>query len=119
PSYRCGFNDGRDRFDAAFAAWEIDAESRSLAHLAVYPDVAAALLHDAKHGREPEARPPLLLLGGEEGLENVLLRRRVHAGSRVGDREHDVATGNDPVVNSRVFGVELGVGRFHGDLAAC
>ena len=46
---------------------------------AVDPDVAAALLDDSVDGGQTQARALAALLGGEERLEDVLPRVRVHA----------------------------------------
>src|SRR5437773_12281627 len=50
---------------------EIDLERRPLPRLAVHPDMAIALLHDAVHGGETEAGALARFLGGEERLEDV------------------------------------------------
>src|SRR5207244_8697286 len=49
---------------------QIDLEARAVPELAVEPDVAAALLHHAVHGRETEARALTHRLGREKGLED-------------------------------------------------
>src|SRR3989454_791412 len=66
-------------------AGEVDLERRPVAGFAVHPDVAVALFHDAVHRSETEPGSFALLLGGEEGLEDVALRLGVHAGARVGN----------------------------------
>src|SRR3972149_585884 len=57
---------------------QVDLEGRAVAGLAVDPDVALALLHDAVDGREAEAGALRLALRREEGLEDARLRLGVH-----------------------------------------
>src|SRR5207244_11264791 len=64
---------------------QIDLEARAVPELAVEPDVAAALLHHAVHGRETEARALTHRLGREKGLEDPGVGLRVHAGPVVRD----------------------------------
>src|ERR687892_1742453 len=75
---------------------KVDLEGRPLARLAVDPDEAAALLDDPVHGGEPESGPLSDLLRGEERLERVRLRLRVHAAARVAHLEYDVGPGPHP-----------------------
>src|SRR2546426_11168583 len=65
-------------------SWQVDLERGPLPRLAVHPDVAAALLHDAVHGREPEARALAEFLGGEERLEQTRPFPAVHTHTPVG-----------------------------------
>jgi hypothetical protein len=74
---------------------EVHAERRAAAGRAVDLDAAAALRDDAVHRREPEPRALAEALRGEERLEDTGARRGVHARSRVGDRELDVAARRD------------------------
>ena len=65
-----------------------------------------------------EARPFAHLLGGEERLEQVLLRFLVHAASGVADGEEDVGAGPNPRVGLGVLGIRqesdvLGTGLLH------
>ncbi len=58
---------------------EVDLERRALAEFAVDRDTAAVLLHDAVDRRQAESGAAALVLGGEEGLEEVRLCLGVHA----------------------------------------
>ena len=62
-------------------------EGRPLARPARDVDAAAVLLDDAVDDREAEPGAPAKLLGGEEGLEDLLERLLVHPDPRVGERE--------------------------------
>ena len=62
--------------DGRIGLREIDLDGRPLAELAVDPDGAAALPHDAEHRGETEPGAFPLLLGGEERLEDPLARAR-------------------------------------------
>jgi hypothetical protein len=57
-------------------------------------------LDGAVHGREPEPRALAERLGGEEGLEQALLRRLVHAQPVVGHADLDVLPGGSPLRGS-------------------
>ena len=57
--------------------------------LAFYEDVSSTLLDDAVDGGETEPSPPGSL-GGEEGLEDVGPRIRVHAAAGVAHHQHHV-----------------------------
>src|SRR5262249_58631089 len=58
---------------------EIDAHDGAASQLALGVDIAAALLNDAKYGREAKAGAPADLLGGEERLENLLPHLLAHS----------------------------------------
>ena len=108
-----GIGRARGHLDAR----EEDAERRALAPLAVDPDVPAALVHDAVHRGEPEPRALALLLGGEEGLEEVRLHVRVHADARVRHLEHHVRARLDPDPRRLVL-ADRAIGRLDGQPAA-
>src|SRR2546425_735978 len=97
---------------------QVDFDRGPPPRLRIQPDVAAALLHDAVHRREPEPRALALFLRGEERLEDPRLRGGVHADARVRDGEHYVGAGSHGPVLERVALVELGVCRFDRELAA-
>src|SRR5579863_9541097 len=69
-----------------FHSRQVDSKDRALARLAVHPNVAAALLHDAVNGGEAEPCALRLFFGGEERLKNVSLSFFVHSASRVANR---------------------------------
>ena len=69
---------------------QVDPEGASLARLAVDPDVAVALLHDAVGRREAESGAVADRLGGEERLEDLGLGRRIHAAAGVAHRHEHV-----------------------------
>src|SRR5262245_9544138 len=71
-------------------AWQINDERASSTHFALHPDRTAALLNNAVHGCETKAGPAARLLRRKKRLEQARLRRFVHAGSGVADRQHDV-----------------------------
>ena len=68
-----------------------------------------ALGDDAVDHGQAQAGALAESLGGEEGLEDVVHRLRVHAHAGVGDREHDVATGRDLRVGFAVLFVQFHV----------
>ena len=66
-------------------------ERGALAGLCIHRDRAAQLLHDAVHQRKAEAGSLVGLLGGEEGIEDVLTSQLVHPLPRVLDlQRHEV-----------------------------
>ena len=64
-----------------------DAELAAFAGRALHLDRASRLPDDPVHGGEPQAGPAPRPLGGEEGLEDALQRRAVHAGAGVANRK--------------------------------
>src|SRR6266849_7982609 len=96
---------------------QIYSEGRTFAGLAVDPDIAAALLDNAIHGREAQASS-LRTLSGKKWLEDVRLRFRVHARTGVADGKHDVFAGRHWSVETRIAFVERGVGSFDGESSA-
>ena len=76
-------------------AGKVDLERRAVPGLAVDPDVPAALLDDAVHGRQPEPGALAGRLGREERLERVLRTVGVHAAAGVAHREHHVLARRD------------------------
>ncbi len=88
---------------------------RAAPRLALHRDRAAALLHDAIDGREPQPRALALLLRGEERLEEVAAHVLVHADPGVADNEPDTGAlagnegggldGERPAARHRVAGV--------------
>src|SRR5438045_8542038 len=79
----------------AVHAREMDGERRPLARLARHPDTAAALLDDAVHGRQAQTGPLARLLGGEEGLEDLLPRALVNPHPPIAHRAEDVSPGSE------------------------
>jgi hypothetical protein len=96
---------------------EVDLERGAVPRLAVHADVTAALLHDAEHRRQAQSRAFAHGLRREEGLEDPPARRRVHAGARVADRDHDVVARRHADVGARVRRVELHVRRLDRELS--
>src|SRR5436190_84947 len=86
PRRRCVPRLARRRRDRLAGAVErqVHLEGRAATRLRVDPDRSAALLHDAVHGREPEAGAHTRLLRREERLEDPLPRGVVHACAGVG-----------------------------------
>ena len=72
-----------------FNLGQVQGKHRALAKTAGHVDVAAGLLGEAEHLRQPQARAFAHGLGGEEGLENAFecLSRNTAAG--VGQDHHD------------------------------
>src|SRR5207247_10586924 len=64
-------------------ASQVDREGAAAARLAVHPDRAPALIHDAVDRREPQTDPPPVLFGREERLEDARLGRGAHAEARL------------------------------------
>src|SRR5260370_7535061 len=58
-----------------------------MAGRALDSDFAAALVHDAVNRRESKAGAFPVLLGGEEGFEDVVQSFLVHAGTVIGKRD--------------------------------
>ncbi len=107
-----------DRLARQLDARQVDLERGAPPRLAVHPDVAAALLHDAVHGREAEARTFAEFLGGEERLEQPRLCGPIDADACVGHGEHHVAARLHRPVLPRVRGVEIHAGGLDGESAA-
>ena len=89
---------------------QVDLERGPAALLAVDEDRAAALLDDAEHGRQPEARPAAAGLGGEERLEQAPADLVAHADAGVADRQQHVRARRDVAVGGDVGLLELDVG---------
>ena len=112
---------GRGRIALAGPSWEQHPERRTMPHGADDLDLAAVLGHDPMHERESQPGPPLVALGGEEGLEDMIAHVVRNALARVGDGEPDQAFPVAPrahrecaSVGHRVRGVD---GQVHPDLA--
>ncbi len=97
---------------------ELELEGRSVARLAVDPDVSPTLLDDAKDRREPEAGAFALLLRGEEGLEDPCLRFAAHPDAGVAHRDSHVRAREHSGVFHLVVVIHLDVRRLDGQLAA-
>ena len=86
---------GRRRLDDASGRRalrrQVDVEARAGAGTAAHEDEAAALLDDAVHAGQPEARAFADSLGREEGLERSGAGLLVHPVPGVADREQRVA----------------------------
>src|SRR5262249_5128098 len=94
------------------------------------PDVAFALLDHAVNSGESEPSSLPFFLGGEEGLEDVLLQLSVHATAVVDHANQNVVAGNDVaealfigIGELRVFGFDAqqpalrhSVARIHGEI---
>src|ERR1019366_8711049 len=80
--------------------------------------MASALLDDAVNGRQPQSGSFARSLRGEERLENVGLRRMIHAGAVIADRQHHIAPRLDLRVQLCIIGVEFDVASFDGQLSA-
>ncbi len=89
---------------------EIGPERGAAPRLAVDPDVAPALRHDAVDGRQPQARALARALGGEERLEDAAAGGFVHSDAGVAHRQHDVPAWYHA-------GMLEGVGRIDVDIA--
>lgn len=76
-----------------FDARKVDPERRALVLGALHGDRTAVLLGDPVGGREAETAALSDLLGGEERLEDTVLRLLVHAGSGIRDRQDRVGSG--------------------------
>ena len=83
------------------------AKASALTELALDADMAAALLDDPEHGREPEPGPFAALLGREEGFEDVVEELGRDAGAGVGDLERDVGAGLEAGWAIAIAGREL------------
>src|SRR5215213_3641828 len=62
---------------------------------AVHSDVPAMLFDDAVASSQSQAGTFPGFLGGEERLEEMLLYHRIHATSRIANRQHDIFAGRD------------------------
>ncbi|HEU4648412.1 MAG TPA: hypothetical protein VFS33_05090 [Gemmatimonadales bacterium] len=85
--------DRRFSWCLSFVTRQQHGDHRALAHGARHIDASAGSLHDPVHRGEPEARA-LLLLGGEERLEDSIQRVGIHANARIGyhQRQHGRGT---------------------------
>ena len=63
--------------------------------LAVHRNGAPTLLDDAKHGGQPKPRALANVLRRKEGLEDPCLRDRIHADTRVRDRQQNMRSGGE------------------------
>src|SRR5438876_10580026 len=106
------------RLDRLVDARQVDLEAGAAARLGVYPDEPPALLHDAVHRGQPQARAFAPLLGREERLEQMGLHVRRHADAGIADREQDVAPRRRREVLARIALVQFGVRGLDGELAA-
>ena len=82
-------------------ARQVHLDGCSRPHLAVDFHAAAALLHDPEDRGKAQAGSLAGSLGGEERLEQAGLGGRIHAGSVIADRQHDVPPGLDRDVAAR------------------
>src|SRR5216684_7308231 len=99
----------RRRVDRVCDARQINLEGGALSEFAVYPDVTAALFHDAVDRRETETSATAAFLRGVKRFEDVGDRIGRHARAGVRDGEQDVWSGNDNSVIARVRRVEINV----------
>ena len=58
-------------WNCSLCTWQVDLESRSESRLAVHPDKAAVLFHNAIDGGQSETGPFSFFLCGVEGFEDV------------------------------------------------
>src|SRR5207245_2021868 len=72
---------------------QIYLDGRAAPALAVHPDIAAALLDDSVHGGETEPGTLADLFRREKRLEEVCLRRFIHADAGVAHHETGIVTG--------------------------
>ena len=98
-------------------AWQVDLDRGAFADLAVDLDVAARLLDQAVHHRQPQARALALGLGREEGLEGLVDDFLRHAAAGVAHGQQHVLAGRDLRVRGAVGGVQRGVGDLDGEPA--
>src|SRR5204863_9521908 len=82
---------GRER--GRESRWEKNLEGRSHHELADDLDPALVLLDDAIDGRQTETGAFANALGGEERLENVGERVRIHAATGIADLQADESAG--------------------------
>src|SRR5207237_1081561 len=97
---------------------QVHLEGCAVAPLTVDPDMPLALLYDAVDGREPKSGPLAGFFGGEERLEDPLLRGLVHPTTGIADREHDVRALWQVDVALRVRLVQIHAGRLDRESAA-
>ena len=91
---------------------QINPERGSDADFAINVDVAAALLDDAVHHRQPQARSLADAFGGEEGLKDARLHFRRHAAAGIADGHHDEPPRSGLRVRLRVGLVEFDIAGF-------
>ncbi len=89
---------------------QIDLERGASPHFAVHPDMATGLLHDAVHHRQAQAGALPLLLGREEGLEDLGQDLLLDPAAGVADGQHHVAARRHGLVSGGMARVQLGVG---------
>src|SRR5205085_1069064 len=92
---------------------QIDVKAAAASVFTLHDDISTALLDDAVHGGEPEARTLAFFFGGEKRLKDARLGFFVHAHAGVAEREHDVAAGTDELlsasmalIHDRVLGLD-------------
>jgi len=99
-------------------SWQIDLDRRTMALLAIDADVAARLLDEAVHHREPKAGAFAARFGGEEGLEDFIENVRGDAAAGIRDTQQRVLAGLDIAELRRIGVIEIGIGGFDGQMAA-
>ena len=92
-----------------FAARQVDTENSPRFRLGVDGDRAARLLDNAEHGGQTQPRSLAGLLGGEEGLEDVLARLERDSLADVGDGEDDVGAARERTVGEGRRFLELDI----------
>ena len=80
--------------------------------------MAARLLGEAENHAQAQAAALADLLGGEEGLEDVVDILRGYAGAGIGDREPDVMARRYIALCGGVVVIQFDVGGFDGQPAA-
>ena len=105
-------------FAQSRGAGQVDLEGAPLAELRMDQDDSGVLLDDAVNHRQAQAAACAPLLGGEERLEESLLRLLVEAGAGVANREHGVPAGPESLVRPRELLVDIHVPACDGEQPA-
>ena len=95
-----------------------NAEGRALAELRIHVDETAGLLDDAVDGREPEPGALADILGGVEGVENLVDDLRRDAGAGVLDLDQHIFAERHPLVLERRALLGADIRRAQRELAA-
>ncbi len=91
-------------------ARQVKTEGRTVAHLAVHIDVAARLLHEAKHHAKPEPGAFAWLLGGEERFEDLAYHVGRDAGSGIAYFDHGILARVQLGMHGDIISIEGSIG---------
>ena len=90
---------------------QVDLEGCTLPRLAIGADVAAILLHDSVHRRQPEPGSFPGFFGGEKRFKDARHGFFIHPATRVAETQNDIAAGVEMEMLQGVGFIQVGVRR--------